>query len=250
MSLKLKAICLSFVFFALVSHTDAQINLLSNNITFRQYENPMNFTYHYGDLQILGGSSGEFWGWLWCNQLRCNSDAIFWGNLSVAGNKNFIHPHPTDSNKVIKYICVESGEALTIARGLAKTTGGSVSIAIPEHFSLVTSNDAPLTLLLTPENAPVLLYSTKKTKEQITVAMKPSDFKEFGDVTFSWQLSGVRDGYENGKVILDLETLANTDNSITSTSESRKKLSENTKRMAEKITKISEENKKANLKSK
>jgi hypothetical protein len=61
-----------------------------------------------------------------------------------------------------------------------------------------------------------LLYSTKKTKEQITVAMKPSDFKEFGDVTFFMAVKRVRDGYENGKVILDLETLANTDNSITS----------------------------------
>ena len=37
------------------------------------------------------------------------------------------------------------------------------------------------------------------------MVMKPSDFKEFGDAQFAWQVSGVRESYEDEKIIADAE---------------------------------------------
>ncbi|NLW33447.1 MAG: hypothetical protein GXY77_18525 [Fibrobacter sp.] len=128
-------------------------------------------------------------------------------DLNVYGTKNFIHPHPKDSTKLIKYIAIESGEALTVARGTAKTENGTAEIELPDHFSLVTSEKAPLTVLLTPESAPVLLYTKNKSKTNVTVAMKKSDLFEFGDVQFAFQVTGVRDGFEDEEIIVDTDKM-------------------------------------------
>jgi len=58
---------------------------------------------------------------------------------------------------MIKYVGIETGEAITMVRGLLKTNYGSVTVNLSEHF--VTRGEAPLTLLLAPEKAPVLLYA-------------------------------------------------------------------------------------------
>jgi len=42
--------------------------------------------------------------------------------------------------------------------------------------------------------------------------MKDSDFYEFGDVTFSFQVTGVRDGFEDEKVIVNIAEKAENDN--------------------------------------
>ena len=196
--------------------TQAQINLLSNDIQFRSYSNANQATYHYGDLRLEGGSSGSSYGWLYTNAINCfgwvnisewatiHGSAIIYGDLNVAGSKNFIQPHPTDSTKLIKYIAIESGEALTLARGTSKTVNGQVTIALPDHFSLVTSNNAPITVLVTPKRVPALLYIKEESKEQIVVAMKESDFFEFHDVEFTFQVTGVRDGFEDEEIIVDV----------------------------------------------
>jgi hypothetical protein len=90
---------------------------------------------------------------------------------------------------------------------LAYAACGEVIVTLPEHFSLVTSKDAPVTVIITPESAPVLLYVKSKSKEQIVVAMKKSDFSEFRDVEFSYQVTGVRDGFVGQEVIIDAEKL-------------------------------------------
>jgi hypothetical protein len=59
MSLKLKPLSNLLSFLHCLSHR-CSINLLSNNITFRQYENPMNFNLSLWRFADLGGSSGEF----------------------------------------------------------------------------------------------------------------------------------------------------------------------------------------------
>lgn len=202
----------------------AQINFRGTDITFRDYDNAGNMTYHYGNLLLDGGSSGNSWGWLLCNAINANAydqystfnggmqifgSAFIYNDLYVYGNKNFLQLHPTDNTKAIKYSCIESGEALTIVRGTATTSNGIAEITLPEHFALVTSDSAPLTVLLTPEKVPVLLYAKEKSKQKIIVAMKKSDFKELGDATFAWQVTGVRDGFENPKVIVDLDKSGN-----------------------------------------
>jgi hypothetical protein len=42
--------------------------------------------------------------------------------------------------------------------------------------------------------------------------MKDSDFYEFGDVPFAFQVTGVRDGFEDEEVIVDIAEKAENDN--------------------------------------
>lgn len=195
----------------------SQVVVDAYNIRFRDQTKYGVVTEHYGDLHTYGGNGGSKWGWLICNKLRVetnntyaseiDANLILYKNLSVLGSKNFIHPHPTDDAKVIRYVSAESGEALTLARGSAKTVNGEVTLKLPDHFSLVTSKNEPITVIVTPKGAPVLLYTKKESKEEIVVAMKKSDFAEFRDVEFAYQVTGVRDGFEIQENIVDLEKL-------------------------------------------
>ena len=188
----------------------AQINLLSNDIQFRSSNNAARSTIHYGNLTLSGGSAGSNYGHLFANAIATFGQAMIFGSATVCGDlyvygsKNFVHPHPTDTTKLIKYIAVESGEALTLARGTSKTVNGQATIVLPEHFSLVTSADAPITVIVTPRRVPALLYIKEESRERIVVAMKESDFFEFRDVEFSFQVTGVRDGFEDEEVIVDI----------------------------------------------
>ncbi len=235
----MRNIKLSLAVLTFLAYSFAQINLLSDDITFRSTTTANHSSTHYGDLTLSGGTLGTSWGWLTCNHLYNNGFAVFnrdvsiSGALQVYGTKNFIQLHPTDDNKAVRYICIESGEALTVARGTATTLSGIAEITLPEHFALVTSNLAPLTVLLTPEKVPVLLYTKDKTKEKVIVAMKKSDFDEFGDATFAWQITGVRDGFENQKVILDLDKNGNTIDDET-VSPKRAKMNERIEKLMEK----------------
>lgn len=196
--------------------TNAQVNLMSGSITFRDYNNAAYQTTHYGDFWATGGSEGNYRGWIMCNGVISYgpgywyNDLLVYGNFWVLYDKDFLHPHPSDTTKAIAYVAVESGEALTLARGTATTVGGRVDINLPEHFSLVTSPDAPLTVLITPENVPALLYVKQKSKERLSIVLKSADYAEFGDVKFSYQVTGVRDCFENHTAICDIKNLNDT----------------------------------------
>lgn len=191
----------------IVCAAHSQINLRSDVINFREYSDAAHGTTHYGDLRVTGGSSGNSWGWFWCVDAYINRNALVYGNLNVYGSKNFLHPHPTDTTKVIKYVAIESGVALTVARGTASTSGGEVTVDLPEHFSLVTSDQAPLTVILTPEDQPVLLYTKSKARDRIVIGMKQDDYFEYGDATFAFQVTGVRDGFEDEEVIVNVDDI-------------------------------------------
>jgi hypothetical protein len=121
--------------------------------------------------------------------------------------KHFVHPHPTNDAKVIRYTSMESAEALTVARGVAKTVNGQVTIELPEHFVMVTSKTEPVTVILTPKGAPAMLYAKESNREKVVVAMKPFDFSEYKDIEFSYQITGTRDGFEQLEVIVAEEKL-------------------------------------------
>jgi hypothetical protein len=213
MNVVLSKILLSGIFVVAMS----QIYIQSGgNIDIRGYSNAGRYTYHYGDLHLDGGSLSTGGGWLYCNRvnvtgngtayvsgnLQVNSHATVSGTLTVMGNKYFLQPHPTDTTKFIRYSAMESGQSLTITRGAAKTVKGEAIISLPEHFSLVTNKNEPITVILTPESAPVLLYTKQKSTTEIVVAMKPADLRKHKDVNFSYQVSGVRDGFEKQEVII------------------------------------------------
>lgn len=241
MRVKIQSILFAVLVAGLILNTNAQINLKSNTINFRTYSTANHSTTHYGDLHLEGGSNGTSWGWFYCNQIvntgpnyLYGSAYLFSGLNVISGTKNFIQPHPNDTTKVIKYIAIEAGEAMTMVRGISKTLSGSVEIVLPEHFSLVTNDEMPLTVLLTPENAPILLYTASKSVNHITVAMKPDDFKMYGDASFAWQVSGVRDGYENEKIICDADSLINGTSDFGTNSEKRIRMNQWAEKMINK----------------
>jgi hypothetical protein len=192
----------------LASVAMSQIEMTSNGTVYiRTTSNATRVTYNYGNLELLGGNAGTNYGSLTANQATINGNTTMLGGLKVIGGKSFFQPHPTDATKFIVYFAAESGEALTITRGTARTVNGEAKIALPEHFSLVTSKNEPVTVILTPEGAPVLLYTKQKSTKEIVVAMKSDDLRVFSDVEFSYQVTGVRDGFERQEVIVSEDKL-------------------------------------------
>jgi len=62
--------------------------------------------------------------------------------------------------------------------------------------------------------------------------MRESDHYKFGDVPFAFQVTGVRDGFENGEVIIDIENIHSQE-----ISEKRAAYNEKVKKVAKKIKK-------------
>jgi hypothetical protein len=120
MNTKMSLSIFAVVFFC-VFNAKGQINLLSNDITFRTPNTSNHGTDHYGDLNVYQGNNNN-WGWLYCEHFFCPNDGYFNGSF-YAYDKHFIQPHPTDTSKIIVYSTIESGEALTIARGRSVTKG-------------------------------------------------------------------------------------------------------------------------------
>jgi len=124
------------------------------------------------------------------------------GNLNVtgeitAGNKRFVHPHPTDPSKQIVYISLEGPEAGTYVRGTAQLVNGAAVIQLPEHFSWVT-NDEGLTVQLTCVDECNGLRVVSKSAKQVVVKELLSGKS---NARFDYLVQGVRKGFENHQVI-------------------------------------------------
>ncbi len=127
-------------------------------------------------------------------------DLLIDGNLTVAGAKHFVQPHPSDPAKKIYYVSLEGGEAGTYCRGTGHLEKGRVVIQLPEHFSLVTSAKAGLTAHITPLAECKGLFVTRVSNQELEV-------RELGsgrsNAAFSYLVNGVRQGYEDYHVIRD-----------------------------------------------
>jgi hypothetical protein len=119
--------------------------------------------------------------------------------ISSNGPKNFVQEHPADPSKVIFYASLEGGEAGTYYRGTAQLSGGTATVALPEHFSLVTEEEG-LTVQVTPREDCNGLYVAEVTTRTIVV-------KELmggtSDARFDFFVNGVRAGYADYEVIRD-----------------------------------------------
>ena len=121
------------------------------------------------------------------------------GELMVSGTKNFVEPHPYNSNKEIVYACIEGPEAGTYARGKATTINGKAVIKLPDHFGMVTSN-IQLTAHITPAGKCNGLYVEKVTTNELIVKeLNNGD----SNVDFYYNVNGIRKNYENYEVIRD-----------------------------------------------
>lgn len=117
----------------------------------------------------------------------------------IRGRCLFVEDHPQDLTKEIVYVCLEGPEAGTYIRATAQLVNGEAVINLPEHFSLVTSEEG-LTVQLTPVGEWLQLYVVKKSPQQIIV--REANGK---NGRFDYIVQGVRKGYEDHQVIRDKE---------------------------------------------
>lgn len=124
--------------------------------------------------------------------------AFFFGDTGASGTKSFVEPHPTDASKVIKYVSLEGREAGTYFRGTARVVGGQARISVPDDFRMVT-DDEGLTVQLTPIGAAASMYIVSEDLNEIVVASNRN-------VTFHYQVNGVRRAFKNFEPIQDSGT--------------------------------------------
>lgn len=181
--------------------TDAGSYIYNPGNTVKIYDN--------GSINIAPSNNASSFGSSWnIFGSLANSGAIYvHGDIYASGNKYFIQDHPTDPTKQIRYTALEGGESGTYARGSGQLVNGEARINLPEHFSLVTSEQG-ITVQITPTANTAGLYVTSKGTEYVVV-------KEInngtGNATFDYLVQGIRKGYENKPVIVEkinLEPLA------------------------------------------
>jgi hypothetical protein len=131
-----------------------------------------------GSLSLLADGNANFNEWV-----------TVYGGLTVAGNKNFVTPHPTDPTRQIAFVSLEGPESGTYFRGTAHLVAGYAEIAVPESFRLVTSGQG-LTAVATPTGSAASIYCASKSLDKIV-------FQGSADVDFDYMVNGVRAGYEN-----------------------------------------------------
>ncbi len=109
------------------------------------------------------------------------------GDISAAGTKSFVEPHPTDASRQIAFVALEGPEAGTYFRGRGRFEGKSAVIPVPEAFRLVTEEEG-LTVQITPIGAVASVGVMSVDLQQIVVGSTR-------DVEFSYIVHGVRRSY-------------------------------------------------------
>jgi hypothetical protein len=118
-------------------------------------------------------------------------------HLTAVGGKSFVEPHPTDSAKVIKYVCAEGPEQGTYFRGKGRFSDGKAVIEVPEDFRIVSDGEG-LTVQITPIGDLAMVAVTRIGLDSIEV-------KSNRNVEFSYMVNGVRKAYKDWKPIQDIK---------------------------------------------
>lgn len=122
------------------------------------------------------------------------------GDLQVSGTKNFVQAVETPAGeKEVAYTAVEAGTPMTEASDVAEMTDGRAEVDLPEHFEMVTSEDEPLNVQITP-------YATEKVQPQVvdrsTDRIVVEDFSDTDyDYTFAYTVKGTREGFEDRDIV-------------------------------------------------
>jgi hypothetical protein len=117
------------------------------------------------------------------------------GNLTVAGTKSFVEPHPTDASKAIKYVSLEGPESGTYFRGRGRFQNGMARITVPEDFRLVTSPEG-LTVQITPIGGMATVGVLRMDLNEIVA-------QSSRNLEFSYLVQGVRRAFEHFEPIVD-----------------------------------------------
>jgi hypothetical protein len=127
--------------------------------------------------------------------LQALGDTSVLGDLDVTGVKNFVHPHPTDPSKEIRFTCLEGNESGTYFRGSGELRGGRATIKVPEDFLLVSEAEG-LTVHVTPIGNPTVIWVESQDLTSIVVRGEP-------DTGFNYIVNGVRAGFADTETIVD-----------------------------------------------
>ena len=87
---------------------------------------------------------------------------------SAARVPKLYEPHPTDPDKVIRYVSLEGPEAGTYFRGRGVLEGGRAVIDVPESFRMVTDADG-LTAQVTVMGRPTTIGVSSLDLNQVVV---------------------------------------------------------------------------------
>lgn len=126
------------------------------------------------------------------------------GDLEIEGTKHFVQAVETPAGpKKVRYTSVEAGRPHTELTDVAEMEDGRAEIDLPEHFDLVTSDEEPISVQVTP-------YATEEVKPQVversTERIVVEDFSdEPGEYSFGYTVKGVREGFEDKEVLLEDE---------------------------------------------
>lgn len=124
------------------------------------------------------------------------------GNLEIDGTKHFVQAVETPAGpKEVVYTSVEAGRPHTETSAVAEMKDGRAVVDLPDHFSLVTNDEEPLVVQVTP-------YTDEKAHPQVversTDRIVVEDLEaESADYSFAYTVKGVRDGFEDREVIRD-----------------------------------------------
>ena len=122
------------------------------------------------------------------------------GDLQVSGTKNFVHSVDTTGGpKNVFYTAIEAGEARTEHSDVAETSDGRAEIELPEHFRMVTSEEEPLVVQVTPyAQETVNPQVVEQSPDRVVVEDRSDCDTEY---TFAYTVKGVREGFEDQEIV-------------------------------------------------
>jgi hypothetical protein len=166
---------------------------------------------HFSNVGVLGTNSAGLWGVLGLALSRGtqgsrvdaggngitfgvlgylgNSGVHSFNDITAAGAKPFVEPHPVDPSKQLVYVALEGAEAGTYFRGRAKFERGMARIAIPEHFRMLTEPEG-LSIQITPIGEMTTFAVMKIDLDEIVV-------RGSRNVEFFYTVNGVRHNYKD-----------------------------------------------------
>jgi hypothetical protein len=112
--------------------------------------------------------------------------------------KSFAMPHPVEPAQQIVYAALEGPEAGAYVRGTATLVNGRAVVALPEHFSLIVSEQG-LTVQLTPRSLSSRGLAVLSSSPQEIVVEELANGA--GNYEFDYLVQGLRRGKENFQVI-------------------------------------------------
>jgi hypothetical protein len=139
----------------------------------------------------------------------------FSGNVHVAGTftasaKAFVQLHKTDPTKEIVYVSVEGPEHRVVMDGKASLQNGIEVIPMPEHWQQVVAEEG-ITVTLTTIGEWAPLYAESLSSSEVVVR---SAVAGTSDVTFSYHITGLRDGFESHEPIQDNKHFTTQDKTV------------------------------------